>query len=89
LFGGTGGNHEKTPVRTAAVLVNSAILALVYIKKCFKYINTYIHYTSKYNNYHFIVEYCTVASSLLYKDLLLVTQNGSTTVVLLPLQTKK
>jgi hypothetical protein len=44
---------------------------------------------SKSDNSQSMVGYYTVAVSFFIKDLLLVTQNGSITVVLLPLQTKE
>jgi len=58
------------------------------IQTYFKYIHAYTHYTarmSKSKNNHSRVEYCTAALSFFFKDLLHVTQNGSITVVLLPL----
>jgi len=44
---------------------------------------------SKSKDNHSTCEFCTVALSFFLNDLLLVTQNGTITVVLLPLQTKE
>jgi len=56
----------------------------------FQYVHNYIHYIRRMakSNNHSTVEYCALVLSFFFKDLLLVTQNGSITVVLFPLQIK-